>query len=210
MSLIDFWTNVKTASGFISPSVEVDSSQLNGNNIQQVITSAVIWLTPRAVQGFDEDDFIFLSKKEQAELKQCVTEFKIIADSVPRNQPASKESIERAEPAFRRIIEILQIDTYENAEYYRIAKLLDALKQKLPKWVKDIKYRFDYDSTGDPAVWIWVIADDTESEKKTFFDDVIDIHSIIKSTLQMHGVQLWPYLGVRTVTEQSEVEAGIY
>ncbi len=59
-SLKEFWINLKTGAGFRSPRAIVDSPRLDAKQISDMLRGAVIWLTPKSVEGFSAGDFDFL------------------------------------------------------------------------------------------------------------------------------------------------------
>lgn len=87
-----------------------------------------------------------------------------------------------------------------------IRKAIDAVAW--PEYVVDHFERIDLDSSGMPAVWVWVIVNDTAPKRKSFRSDAAEIRSNIRESLQKAGVEEWAYVRFRTKSEQKEVEAG--
>jgi len=73
----------------------------------------------------------------------------------------------------------------------------------LPSYVKDCKYRLDTDSSGDPAVWIWVIMTDTEVESPSFPSDRHSVKKSVVKLLRESGIERWPYVRFRSESEQN-------
>lgn len=76
------------------------------------------------------------------------------------------------------------------------AELRDALNALRDQWAPDLDLRFavSEDSTGDPAIWIWVIFDETlpawERRK--------DLRNEIVHALDGAHSDLWPYIRFRS------------
>ena len=62
------------------------------------------------------------------------------------------------------------------------------------------------DSTGDPAVKIWVILNDEVGESPDFGRETADISQQVVAVLRDRHVDLWPYVRFRTRSEQDEIE----
>ena len=63
------------------------------------------------------------------------------------------------------------------------------------------------DSTGDPAVKIWVILNDEAGESPDFGAETADISEQVVAVLRDQHVDLWPYVRFRTRSEQDEIDA---
>ena len=62
------------------------------------------------------------------------------------------------------------------------------------------------DSTGDPAVRIWVILEDAYGESPDLESSSTRIERQIFGVLRNSGVDMWPYVHFRTRTEQAEMD----
>jgi hypothetical protein len=71
------------------------------------IHSADLWLTPKAVEGFDRDDFAAWPSKDQEKLAKEVTAFLDLARGISPNEPAPKAKSSRARKHLEAIIEIV-------------------------------------------------------------------------------------------------------
>lgn len=81
----------------------------------------------------------------------------------------------------------------------------DALeKASLSDIVADISHRLDEDSTGAPAVWIWVVVDDHAAANNAFSLEAEKIRNAIREALQSAGIDRWPYVRFRTRSEKAE------
>lgn len=109
VALGDFWLNVRRAARKVAPDVIAEGPKLDSAAIQQKLRDAVLWLTPKSVEGFDPSDFEFLSPAERKALTEAVKRFRQIAERVPPDKPATDEQIQQALPQFQRIVEILRL-----------------------------------------------------------------------------------------------------
>ena len=57
MALQEFWNNVRIGARLIAPQVVADAPRLDRGSIESALRGATLWLTPRAVEGFDEGGF---------------------------------------------------------------------------------------------------------------------------------------------------------
>src|SRR3954469_408555 len=82
MALHEFWTNVRIGAGPISPRAIADSPRIDTASIESALRRATLWLTPQAVDGFEESDFPFLPADERARLAKLVKDFRELAGTV--------------------------------------------------------------------------------------------------------------------------------
>lgn len=75
-----------------------------------------------------------------------------------------------------------------------------------PPFVKEIRYALDTDSTGDPAVLIWVILRDDIADSDEILEHVEPVRSTIVQALSDAGIDRWPYLRYRGQSEQAELD----
>jgi hypothetical protein len=85
------------------------------------------------------------------------------------------------------------------------AVVLAAVRPQFPPFVHDAVFQLRTDHTGDPAVWIWLILDDeTDVEERAVQDALIGVQRAIHDRLMASGVDRWPFISVRTRTDQQE------
>ena len=91
MARYAFLRNLRAAAGFLSPDVQTD---FRGDQAKfaRVLKSAAMWLTPRAVEDYDETEFSELPMDQRQRLTKGVAEFESVAREVPENKPASPDS----------------------------------------------------------------------------------------------------------------------
>jgi len=208
MSLQEFWISVKTGASFLAPTATVDSPKLDAGRIEAILRGADIWLTPKSVEGFDENDFTFLANDERVRLKQCVDEFLQVAQQVPPDQPATNMQVRAAMPPFQCVLEIMRPDKYGDVTALEIGKRLEQrLAGQLPEWVKEMRFETGKDANGDPAIWVWVEIADAASEKSVFSRNAKQVRELVESCHRKLSVPYWPYVRFRTTSEQPRCQS---
>jgi hypothetical protein len=97
MPLDVFIDNLRQASRLLpQPRVSHDQGQQAELDYASLIHSADLWLTEKAVAGFDAADFAHWPKRERDSLAREVEAFRAIARQVPADKPASQSQSERA------------------------------------------------------------------------------------------------------------------
>jgi hypothetical protein len=188
MSRSGFLRNLRTAAGFLSPSVHTDH---NGDNAKmtRLLKSAAIWLTPAAVEGYDEAEFIELAAETRVRLTKSVSDFKAIASKVPNDQPAPPDQAERALQAFRDILDVLK--DYLDHDAVRAHQLLDG--QTWPDYVVGFSCEAGHDSTGDPCLWITLMLRDDIPNRPDFLNVTNELRQKVADVLEKNGIDRWPY-----------------
>ncbi len=75
---------------------------------------------------------------------------------------------------------------------------------ELPEYAVGKRLRLDLDSTGERAVWIWVVLSDDKEDLPS--EEVAEIRNSIRNALKGAGIDLWTYLRFRTESEQSKLD----
>jgi hypothetical protein len=104
----EFVQNLRLAASTVAPSVHTDSEQLSARQISRRLARAALWMTPKAVEGYDPEDFRDLPKDQQEDLRNAVGEFKPLASSVPPDEPATDEQYKRGLELFTRIVSLVR------------------------------------------------------------------------------------------------------
>ena len=86
------------------------------------------------------------------------------------------------------------------------AKRIDDVirKRKLPPSVRDFRIEFGADSTGDPAVTIWLVVDDDSNPSKHVLNKVTQFVRDIENDLMDLGLRHWPYVRFSPASEAKE------
>jgi hypothetical protein len=91
MAKDEFIQNLRLAAGSIAPRVQTSGTELDAGSMSARLARAALWLTPRAVEGFDADDFNDLPEAERDELRNSVAAFRNLADTIPALSPPTDE-----------------------------------------------------------------------------------------------------------------------
>ena len=70
-------------------------------------------------------------------------------------------------------------------------------KWRLPPNVRRFDVEFGEDSTGDPAVWIWLLVDDELSPSSQSISRMERFVTDVRSELLRKGLRHWPYFRLR-------------
>ena len=134
-------------------------------SLLDVATQTVgVWLAPDLVKDYDEADFDFLPPDKRAELSRAVSEFRQLTQTV-QNRPPSADQIGRGYDLFVQINNI-PAPYFEEPDIEQVAEATRSVRW--PSYVQGAQFRFGSDSSGDPAVWIWlVLNDDVEIESSS-------------------------------------------
>jgi hypothetical protein len=161
---------------------------------------AVIWLAPSSVSGFSPRDFSELPAEVREQLKDRVQQFLDVARHVGASRQPTWDEVQRAMPAFLDILRI--VDPYLSAdeEARKIREVLEGVD--FPPGVVAWDFEIGNDSTGDPAVWIWIFVDEDVVRRKKVDDVMEPTRKRIRDALDAAGIQRWPYVRVRTPAEQ--------
>lgn len=195
MAIDDFWRNLRTAASLVAPSATTDWLDADTGAVESHLRAAMIWLTPRSVDGFDPNDFRFLDEDQQVALQESIERFRKVAEQVPGNKPATRLHAKEGRNAFGEILKLLQPHRFKDAESFRMQVLLEReLKGQLPDWVTGIDCETGLDLSDEPAIWIWVHVTDDAVDKGKFAKQVLAIHDAVEAAYQRIGGRRWPFV----------------
>jgi hypothetical protein len=80
-------------------------------------------------------------------------------------------------------------------------RLESQLRKHPPTFVRDFSLSLDQDLDGDPAVFMWLVIDDDAFERPDFFEQRDAARQWITDALATEGIERWPYLRYRGVSE---------
>jgi len=86
------------------------------------------------------------------------------------------------------------------------ANLHAALSKRRPRHVSRVVTRVGRDSTGDPAVWIWIILKDTSLAESWVRSNREQLRRWAEKAVRATGIEHWAYITFRTETEQQALE----
>ena len=81
-------------------------------------------------------------------------------------------------------------------------------KQRGPLKPTRIEIRPTADSTGDPALEVWVLVSDATPESDLVFENTQPIRNRVKEVLREIGEERWPYVQFRTESEYNDMVRG--
>lgn len=209
MSLREFWSNVRSAAAMITPTVTADSPRINHDQIERILRRAAIWLTPRAVEGFEERDFDFLNMDERVQLSEAVRLFRDVAVQVDPKQPARPEQMQAALPYFQRIVEILGSNKYSDSDAFMLGKSIERhIAGRVPNTVLELRFETGDDSSGDAGLWVWVVLDDrVADDDEELLANTSAIEQLITDAVRQLGIRRWPYVRFRTNSDLEPLQA---
>lgn len=202
MPIDEFWLNVRAASRSLGAAAPIDPRP--PSTPRSLAEDLDLWLSPPSVAGYDPRDFSFLPKDERDALDRAVQAFFGAADP---DRPATRERVERARHLFSTILGILQLDRYDDSLAFRADRIAESFRDKIARvkpWLRDIVCEADRESTGETALWIWLVVDDERADEPGFFDEINQLENALDDYFTVNGVTNWIHLRVRTASEQEE------
>lgn len=133
MAREEFLKNLRLAARHLESFDE--SERVNRREAVYVLTlpTADLWLTTKAVDGFDAEEFTDLAPAEREELRANVASFREITEAIPPDEPAPKAKSRRARKHLERIIEIVRKPVLEEwlaAQERMIGEAVEAAKSR--------------------------------------------------------------------------------
>lgn len=167
------------------------------------------WLTSQTADRYDAAAFDFLPPDELQRLTVAVGRVRAVAAELGPKNSASAEQRERAKPAFKDILQLLEFDRFDDPEAFRLGKMVERkLTANWPPHLDHLRFMTDLDHSGDPALRIWVyVRGSVEEDEEAFFAAVDEIKPMLDETAREVAPDRWPYISVRSTLDQPEVEA---
>ena len=200
MAKHDFLTSLRTARNLFTHRVQTDHPSLDPQQLEGQLSRAAIWLTPSTVKGFDIREFPELPPDRRTELKDSVEQFLHVAKQVHSTSPATKEQIQEGMSAFQRMLLLFQSYLPAQGEIKQVRGALETVQ--FPDFVLSWDFELGADSTGDPAVWVWVIVKDDATDRPDFTRLSTAVERKIREALNDAKVGRWPFVRFRTASEQ--------
>jgi hypothetical protein len=207
MAMGDFLRNVQTARNLILSHVLAHPGRdplppgVTGANLTR---TAQVWLSPQVIAGFDPNDFGFLSPDQRERLANAVSGVREIAEAVAGRVPTPEE----ARRGYDLLVEIIALldDKLLDAEGKALMQAIHAAKKPFPDFVLGFDYTLDTDSTGDPAIWIWVLVpDDLDPDSNEFREFTSQFRRAVRTALAEVKSERIPYIHYRPLTEAVEL-----
>lgn len=200
MSRQAFLQNLRTARNIFFHPVGPPSDRADPRDPNTQLARAPIWLSPASVSGFDPAAFGELAPEDRERLRERVREFLEVAKQGGPDDRPSPEMVEHAIPTFLDIVRILEPYLSADRETQKVGEVIESID--LSPGVVTWKFEIGNDSTGDPAVWIWLYVDEEVLSRKEISRVTTVIEQKIHDALIAAGVERWPYVHVRTPAEQ--------
>ncbi|MBI3844721.1 MAG: hypothetical protein HY292_08800 [Planctomycetes bacterium] len=91
-----------------------------------------------------------------------------------------------------------------------LKRTLNLKRLKLPKTppIVELRYEVGVDWSGDDAVWIWTIVDDSTLKKNWTYAKLKPVYARIREAVRETGLEIIPYLYVRSKSGQDAIDAG--
>ncbi len=208
MALSEFVESVRIGAGFLSPEVWADSAYQPSEKISRALQLADIWLTPAVVNGFSESDFVSLTVEDRARLREAVEGFRAIASCVNSSGPASQDQVDQALPHFLTILDIVR-PYIANKEALAVRRAVWSACEKYQDWIPSFDFKLDWDSVGDPGVWVWLILnDDVDVMTRGVQLQLSEVRRTIRSELSKAGIASALYASVWKRKEVAPVVLG--
>jgi hypothetical protein len=186
--------------------VDLNAKKWDSAEIKELATKSESWLTPQAVEGYDREDFEFLSKDEQQRLHASVTTF--VAACTDR-KPIERR-VEAALGALAQIIEIAHPDRFADSDALRVGKRIEQwAKPALPAWICELKFETGSDSSGEESIWIRAIVDGDRMEDPAFVVESESARRILFSAAQRYADKRWPYISFRSRVDETLYTSGL-
>ena len=201
MALDRFLLNVRTAAVFFSRDFDFENPQIPAD-----LTGAVryrdIWLTPRAVEGFDLEDFHHLPPDRRDELAKRVKEFQETAERLTGPTP-SDEEVQRAGEQLVAVTRLLNPNL--DPRWLAVHKAIREARSRFPAWVVGVFPVTDYDWTGDPIVRVYVTVEDSALQPDRHLAVRREVEKIVEEAFRASGIGDRLSLGLVAKSEMGEV-----
>lgn len=170
---------------------------------QKLKATAPVWMSPKVVSGFEPSDFAQLPAERLTFLTDAVAQFKKVAEQASGRTPTDAE-VYTGLVHFMSMMTILRLASPdEEAEAIHVALL--AAKKPFPDFVLGLDFTFGTDSTGDEAVWIWVLVpDEIDPDTKDFREFAKRFPRAVWNTLAEIKSKRIPYVHFRPLSETFE------
>jgi hypothetical protein len=108
MARDDFLDNVRDAMTLTAPVLEANGDSARSVNSARLSRRATIWLTPKAVEGYDPNDFQTLDAERRKKLDTSVHAFEKMAQRVAPDVPVTDEQIHAGWEKFQAVVSVLR------------------------------------------------------------------------------------------------------
>lgn len=211
MAMAEFLQHVQTAGNIVFSHLLVHlgdgpplPAEQENRDYDRLKKTAVLWLSPQVVAGFDPDEFAYLPSEERATLVKAVNGFRSVAEQARGHEPTPDE-IKTGSGHLAAIIKTLGTPALDK-EGAALMVAVHVAKGKFPDFVLGLDYTLDSDATGDPGIWIWVlIPDDINPDSKEFREFAVWFPKAVRKALAHVKSDRLPYIHYRPLSEAVEL-----
>lgn len=202
-----FIRNVMQVSRVIPFRFVADRQRLTSARLDELLSHNG-WLTRQTADKYNAAAFDFLSPDELNALTVAVAQVRAVADQLGPNEAASAEQADRARPAFKQILTLLELDRFDDPDAFILGKAIERrLSVIWPSHLDHLRFRTGLDSTDDPALWVWAFVKETgEHDEQAFFKGVDEIEPLLKPVAREAAPEGRVYLRFRSTLDQPEAE----
>lgn len=167
---------------------------------------ADLWFSPILGKHFAAKDFDGMDPATLTELQSAVAEFdRLAAGPSAADRGRGLELLAR----IGAIVDDRLIRGGPEEEERKILGVLNDLRAKYRDDLVPLDYELRTDSNGDPGVWVWARVDEDQNISAPEFRTKIDgYRRDVLYSFRRHGIEAWPYVGIRTPTEQKRLLGG--
>ena len=211
-----FRTNVQRASLVLSGQFVADrprwtAERIEGRlrEIERPSSHKPVWLASHTFDGdFDPEAFRFLSEQDRGELTRAVAGVRDAATGILEGARPHPDQLDRARPHFVQVVELMGYDRYDDDDAYILGKIIEGrLARHPPPRLDQLRFRTGYDSTGDPALWVWAFVKETgEHDEEAFFKGADEIDPPLKAAAEQVAPDRLTYISYRSTLDQLELE----
>lgn len=209
MSFQIFWKGVSRTAGLAWSDAVADRRRLTLGEIEERLVTHKRWLKAHVFNFFLEEDFLFLSSDELKPLSDAVHQVELVASEIDFEQAATPDQLNRARPAFGKIVQLMGFDRYDDPDAFLLGKTIE--RRLAPAWplhLDHLRFETGPDSTGDPGLWVWAfVAESGEHDTEAFHSAAEAIEVVLNPVTREVAPDRWPYILFRSTLDQLEPEA---
>jgi len=204
---LDFISRLRAVASVLGPVAPgISNEPVNGGAPDPSTRSAGVWFSPKVVDGFEPSFFPELSLIDQQNLATSVDDFRALTSRPPSGAPDALVQ-ERAKQDLIQIVSILRPYVLPNEATLAIWRSLYSSLSSLD-YVVAVFPEIEEDSSGEDAVFVTVVLDDSVLGSEDFSDKVERARSMAKAAVRAQTNEQWPYIEFRSLSEHREfVEA---
>ncbi|MGC9260542.1 MAG: hypothetical protein ACP5I8_10785 [Phycisphaerae bacterium] len=140
-------------------------------------------------------------------MDSAVKAFSRLVDGIRPDVPPTERQYEEGRKLLLKIAAIIDFDHYSDPDAFVAGKRIRRLVgNRMPAWVRDLRFDTGQDVSGDPALRIWVIADDKALPPGKLREQTSIMRHILQDCV---GSDYWPYIRFQNTTEQASLAGGL-